>query len=112
MRWGTPSRSCSRSSRGPGSLPALLRTVMTRRVQLTSAPAKLASKVWDRYGSPRHVFDYQLGDRLAEELAFWLALVKRADIVHVLYGDEQLDLLLRRANLFRTHVIATFHFPA
>jgi glycosyltransferase involved in cell wall biosynthesis len=33
------------------------------------------------------------------------------DVVHVLYGDEQLDLLLRRRQLLSCPLIATFHLP-
>jgi glycosyltransferase involved in cell wall biosynthesis len=84
------------------------------RAQLASEAAKLAARLWDyRFGKKRsYMFDYHLGDRLAEEKAFWLALTLRADVVHALYGDEQLDLLLRRAWLLPGHLVATFHLPA
>lgn len=83
-----------------------------RRARLTSGMAKLATKLWDRYAARPYMFDYHLGDRFAEEWAFWLALTLRADVIHVLYGDEQLDLLLRRARLLPSRLIATFHLPA
>jgi glycosyltransferase involved in cell wall biosynthesis len=38
--------------------------------------------------------------------------VQPPDLVHVLYGDEQLDLLIRRRKLLRCPLIATFHLPA
>lgn len=86
---------------------------VVRRTRFTSLPGKVAAKGWEYlYGDREHLFDYRFGDRLAEERAFWLALALRAQIIHVLYGDEQLDVLLRRAWLLPSHLIATFHLPA
>jgi len=82
---------------------------------MRSLPAKIAGKAWEYFCSDEvniNLFDYNFSDRIAEEKAFWLAQTTRAGIVHVLYGDEQLNILLRRASLLPGHLIATFHLPA
>ena len=38
--------------------------------------------------------------------------IRPPDALHVLYGDEQLDLLLRYRSALRCPLIATFHLPA
>jgi len=86
-----------------------------QRPHLSSLPAKIAGKAWEHLYSDKistNLMDYRFSDRIAEEKAFWLAQTTRARIVHVLYGDEQLNILLRRASLLPGHLIATFHLPA
>jgi glycosyltransferase involved in cell wall biosynthesis len=83
------------------------------RTALTTLPGKIVAKAWQYFCSGKvDLVDYGFGDRVAEEKAFWLALATRARIIHVLYGDEQLNVLLRRASLLPGHLIATFHLPA
>jgi glycosyltransferase involved in cell wall biosynthesis len=78
-----------------------------------SGMAHRAARVWWRYhtGSGAYLLDYRYEDWVAE----WEVLAKSAvnppDAVHVLYGDEQLDLLLRRRSLLRCALVATFHLP-
>ena len=86
-----------------------------QRPHTCSLPGKVAGKVWEHFFSDKvsvNLLDYRFNDRIAEEKAFWLAMATRARIVHVLYGDEQLNILLRRASLLPGHLIATFHLPA
>jgi len=89
--------------------------VGTRRIRRTPMEAgvrKILAKGWELLrGHQPHLFDYRLGDRIAEEKAFWLAWIMRAEIIHVLYGDEQLDTLLRRQPWLPGHLVATFHLP-
>lgn len=59
-----------------------------------------------------YLLDYTFGDFWAEHRALVAAWLTRADIVHVLYGDEQLDVLLRRRSLLPCPLIATFHLPS
>lgn len=57
---------------------------------------------------------YKLSDLAAEAKAFGACLTGRADIVHLLDGEHSgrfLPVLLRRARLSSTRVIATFHQP-
>jgi glycosyltransferase involved in cell wall biosynthesis len=101
------------SGSGYDRLADYLNGVRVTRPDLSSAVGKLASKAWEHFGAEHGgLFDYGLGDRIAEERVFWRALGGRADIVHALYGDEQLDLLLRRAPLLRSKLVATFHLPS
>jgi glycosyltransferase involved in cell wall biosynthesis len=62
-----------------------------------------------RKQSTDHLLDYNYVDWVAEWKLLAKANFKRPDLVHVLYGDEQLDLLLRRRQLLRCPLIATFH---
>jgi hypothetical protein len=64
---------------------------------MRSLPGKIAGKTWEHFYSDdvsENLLDYRFGDRIAEEKAFWLAQATRARVVHVLYGDEQLNILL------------------
>lgn len=58
-----------------------------------------------------YLTDYQIGDYLAELGALARGAVAPPDILHVLYGDEQLDLLLRRRSLLRCPLVVSFHLP-
>jgi glycosyltransferase involved in cell wall biosynthesis len=102
-------------SGGYDQLGKFLSAHRVQRSHLRSMPGKAAGKVWEHFYShklSKNLLDYRFGDRIAEEKAYWLALATRARIVHVLYGDEQLNILLRRASLLPGHLIATFHLPA
>jgi glycosyltransferase involved in cell wall biosynthesis len=104
-----------------GGYDQLARYVGARTVprhQISSVPLRLIEKAWHfGYGDKPHLFShlshgYRFEDRLAEERAFWRALLFRTDIVHTLYGDWMLDMLLRRRGLIRAGLVATFHLPA
>jgi glycosyltransferase involved in cell wall biosynthesis len=56
--------------------------------------------------------DYQYEDLLAEQNLLRKAEASRPEIVHVLYGDEQLDLLLRQRSRLACSLVATFHLPS
>ena len=92
--------------------PALgARTVVCR--PFGSLPGRAAARLWAKLFPHRPwQFGYGLEERIAEERAFWLALRRRADIVHVTNADEQLDVLTRRAGLLPGRLVATFHMPA
>jgi len=104
-------------SGGYDHLARFLNAHQVQRAHLRWLPSKIVAKAWeylyhDEVRLVDLLVDYRFEDRVAEEKAFWLALAKRARIVHVLYGDEQLNVLLRRASLLPGHLIATFHLPA
>ena len=89
-----------------------LNGIEVHRPVLTSIPARIAEKGWNFFfGNKPYLYKYGFEDRLAEERAFWTAVCHRAQILHVLYGDEQLDLLLRRAPFLPARLVATFHLP-
>lgn len=58
-----------------------------------------------------YLIDYRYEDFLAEWRLLARSWFKKPDVVHVLYGDEQLDLLLRSRWLLPSPLIATFHLP-
>ncbi len=58
------------------------------------------------------LIDYGVEDALAEWRTLVHSIVSRPDVVHVLYGDEQLNVLIRhRALMQQSALIATFHVP-
>ena len=70
-------------------------------------------KTWKkRTNTGAYLLDYRLEDWLAEQQLLAKCLLNPPDVVHVLFGDEQLDLLLRRRRMLRCPLVATFHLPA
>jgi glycosyltransferase involved in cell wall biosynthesis len=70
-------------------------------------------KIWrDRTETGAYLFDYQFGDLLAEISVLTRGILNPPDLVHVLYGDEQLDQLLRWRRLLRCPLVVTFHQPS
>ena len=55
--------------------------------------------------------DYNERDWFAELNVLVKANINRSSMVHVLYGDEQLDTLLRWRRLLPCPLVATFHLP-
>jgi glycosyltransferase involved in cell wall biosynthesis len=83
-----------------------------RRPVLSSFTGRVAEKLWNyRYGSRAIHPHYRLEDRIAEESVYWKMLTKRIDIVHALYGDEQIDRLLRRSRFSAARLVLSFHYP-
>jgi glycosyltransferase involved in cell wall biosynthesis len=58
-----------------------------------------------------HLMDYRYEDFLAERRLLARSWFRKPDVVHVLYGDEQLDLLLRWRWLLPSPLVASFHLP-
>jgi glycosyltransferase involved in cell wall biosynthesis len=86
---------------------------VVRRRDGSSVWYHLARRCWQRLHPSRlSLCDYQYGDWLAEYEALILAQAWRPAVVHVLYGDEQLNVLLRWRRLLGRPLIATFHLPA
>jgi hypothetical protein len=84
-----------------------------KRERVEGMGAKLAQKVWRRCtGTDAYLMDYQFGDCLAEMRALVGATLRAPSILHVLYGDEQLDQLIRFRGLLRCPLVASFHLPS
>src|SRR5262245_24613715 len=84
--------------------------IMRRKV--TGIAAQIAQKIWrDQTASGGYLFDYQFGDWLAEIAAIASCVLTPPDVLHVLYGDEQFDQLLRWRRLLRCPLVVTFHQP-
>jgi glycosyltransferase involved in cell wall biosynthesis len=74
---------------------------------------KVSRKIWNRWSNTgAYLEHYQFEDWFAEQQLLITCLVNPPDVVHVLYGDEQLDFLLRWRRLLRCPLVATFHRPA
>jgi len=72
----------------------------------------LARKWWRKHTqTSRYLLDYQYEDLLAERNLLRQAGSHRPDVIHVLYGDEELDLLLRQRSRLPCPLVATFHLP-
>lgn len=100
------------SGSGYSRLADHLDATVVARPRLDSLPARLVEKAWSYWADRRdYLYDYRFADRLAEEATFLTALRRRADITHVLNGDEQLDTLLHRRALLPGRLVATFHLP-
>jgi glycosyltransferase involved in cell wall biosynthesis len=85
--------------------------VISRR-SVNSLLFRAANKIWvSRTPTHSYLVDYQFGDLLAELSVLRSALIQPPSLVHVLYGDEQLDLLLRHRRLLRCPLVASFHIP-
>jgi glycosyltransferase involved in cell wall biosynthesis len=73
---------------------------------------RIAAFAWRRLSHPKpYLLDYRYEDWLSELYALWRGRFRSPDLVHLLYGDEQLDLLLRRRHLLRCPLVVSFHLP-
>jgi glycosyltransferase involved in cell wall biosynthesis len=85
---------------------------IVKRQPIDNLPAKVARKAW-RWLTPtsEYLLDYQFGDWLAEFRVLASSPLSPPDVFHVLYGDEQLDLLLRLRRFLPFPLVASFHLP-
>jgi glycosyltransferase involved in cell wall biosynthesis len=73
---------------------------------------RIQNSLWWRLShSKPYMLNYGYEDWRLERRALHLASQKSYDLVHVLYGDEQLELLLRQRRRLACPLIATFHLP-
>jgi glycosyltransferase involved in cell wall biosynthesis len=87
---------------------------VVRRRERTDYGSRLAGLVWRKMSFPRpyrYLLDYGYEDWLAEWRLLAGARLRRPKIVHCLYGDEQLNVLLRQRWLLPCPLVATFHLP-
>ncbi len=74
--------------------------------------SRLARSRWRKKTQvPKYLLDYEYEDLRAERKLLRKARASRPDVIHVLYGDEQLDFLLRKRSRLPCPLVATFHFP-
>jgi glycosyltransferase involved in cell wall biosynthesis len=73
---------------------------------------RAARFIWKRCTpTNRYLIDYAYEDWLAEWRVLARARLQPPELVHVLYGDDQLDVLLRYRRLLPCPLVATFHQP-
>ncbi len=100
-------------SGGYDRLASAVGATTIKQKRLTGNKARVVKRLWNSLASTNeYLLDYRLEDRLAEQRLLAASLVNPPDVVHVLYGDEQLDFLLRWRSLLRCPLAATFHLPA
>jgi glycosyltransferase involved in cell wall biosynthesis len=73
---------------------------------------RVLRRLWHmRSHSYSYLLDYCYEDLLAERRLLARSRWQKPDVVHVLYGDEQLDSLLRSRRLLPCPLLASFHLP-
>lgn len=73
---------------------------------------RVKGRLWRTFSHPKsYLLDYRYEDWLVERQVLRSSQQNPPDLVHVLYGDEELDLLLRRRQLLPCPLVATFHLP-
>ena len=80
----------------------LLPKVFSKLLQITRKALSL---------NPPHMLDYRYEDLCAERELLAKAREIQPDVVHVLYGDEQLDLLMRTNEPLACPLVVSFHLP-
>jgi glycosyltransferase involved in cell wall biosynthesis len=101
------------ASGGYDRLASEVHANIIKREGVNGLSAKVARKIWWKYtATGAYLMDYQFGDWLAEIRALAMATLSPPDILHVLYGDEQLDQLIRFRGLLRCPLVASFHLPS
>ena len=102
------------TSGGYDQLASAVGATVIKRHELSKDIYKVVSgKIWNRWSNTgAYLEHYQFEDWFAEQQLLIRCLVNPPDVVHVLYGDEQLDFLLRWRKLLRCPLVASFHRPA
>lgn len=100
------------ASGGYDRLAAAVGADVIARKKIPGLFGKAANRVWWHLTPMKHYLrDYQVGDWMAEWQALGTVGLRPPDVLHVLYGDEQLDQLIRWRKLLRCPLVATFHVP-
>lgn len=100
------------ASGGYDRLPLYLGAdVVKRRSEKDTSFWHLKRALYFRWKAPMHVVDYKFGDLLVEQQAAMKAFTGKYDVVHSLYGDEQLSWLLHHRSWLKARLVATFHLP-
>jgi len=101
------------ASGGYDRLASAVDATIIKRGVTNGLGAKIARKMWQRRNATEaYLLDYQFGDWLAEMKVLTTAVLSPPDILHVLYGDEQLDQLIRFRGLLRCPLVVSFHLPS
>src|SRR5215469_3143107 len=100
-------------SGGYDQLAAAVGAKVIGRQSVTTLPTRVARKVWQKLTpTGGYLLDYQFGDFLAESRVLLSSQVlSPPDVVHVLYGDDQLDQLVRLRRFLPCPLVVSFHLP-
>ena len=100
-------------SGGYEQLAAAVGSQVIRRRLSRNIFHRFKSGLWWRLASPKpYLLDYRYEDWAAELQVLCRSHIQKLDVIHILNGDEQLDLLLRRRSLLSSPLVASFHLPA
>jgi glycosyltransferase involved in cell wall biosynthesis len=98
-----------------GGYDRLAQEVSATVVQRTEGPRWVSKVLWRlshmRPGNDLYLLGYSYEDFIAELKLLAGTRWRKPNIVHALYGDDQLDLLLRARSLLPCPLAATFHLP-
>lgn len=87
---------------------------VVRRAEVSGLSRRVLRRLWT-IGASDHLrrlnYRYEYEDFLAEGRLLAGTRFRKPGVVHVLYGDEQLDLLLRLRWLLPSPLVASFHLP-
>jgi glycosyltransferase involved in cell wall biosynthesis len=100
------------ASGGYDQLAGVIGAETVRRPRRSGIRYRIENSLWWRlsHGKP-YMLDYRYEDWLVERQVLRICSERPPDLVHVLYGDEQLELLLRRRGSLHCPLVATFHLP-
>ena len=85
---------------------------IVQRTEASGLSRRILRRLWRvRSRNQLYLIDYTYEDLLAEGRVLARSWLRKPDVVHVLYGDEQLDLLLRARWLLPCPLVASFHMP-
>jgi len=74
---------------------------------------RVKGRLWREFSHPNpYLLDYRYEDWLVERQVLHCSRLRPPDVVHMLNGDEQPDLLLRQRRRLSCPLIASFHFPS
>lgn len=100
------------ASGGYDRLAREVRATVVQRTEESGLLHRVLRRLWRmRSRNNLYLLDYRYEDLLAERRLLARSRLRKPDVVHVLYGDEQLDLLLRARWLLPCPLVASFHLP-
>ena len=100
------------NSGGYDQLANVSTSIKVNRRKSSSIFSRVIEKAWYKWRRDRtYLLDYQVGDLIAESEALFRSRFQRVELIHALFGDEQLDFLLRQRSLLSCPLVATFHLP-
>jgi glycosyltransferase involved in cell wall biosynthesis len=86
--------------------------VISRRLRRRTILHRVERGLWRGLTHPKpYMLDYRYEDWLVELRVLCRSWLHPPNVVHVLYGDEELDLLLRHRRLLPCPLVASFHLP-
>jgi glycosyltransferase involved in cell wall biosynthesis len=99
-------------SGGYDRLASEIGAAVVQRTAASGLLRRVLKRWWQiRSRTNLHLLDYSYEDLVAERSLLARSRLRKPDVVHALYGDDQLDLLLRARRLLPCPLVASFHLP-